>query len=238
MLAEGIARWQQNRGLCWVHRSIKASLIQRFSQGDDVPGGDATTDVNSPALDGTAVSNPDLALWSDSGLPETFSGVTVDAAAPTATPILQIQQTQPNTIDNTTAPTTAPIIQIQQTQPITIDNGGTAEISGASSQAVIFEGATGTLKLDDAPAFTGHISGLTGADAIDFADISYGTNTKASFSGNANGGTLTVTSGTQTANIALSGNYLTSGWTLSGDGHGGTIVVDPPLSFGCNTPTN
>ena len=146
---------------------------------------------------------------SDGGLPETFAGVAVD----------------------TTAPTTAPIIQIQQTQPITIDNGGTAEISGASSQAVTFEGATGTLKLDDAPAFTGHISGLTGADAIDLADISYGANTKASFSGNANGGTLTVTDGTQTANIALSGNYLTSGWTLSSDGHGGTVVVDPPSEF-------
>ena len=124
-----------------------------------------------------------------------------------------------------------PIIQIQQTQPVTIDNGGTAEISGASSQAVTFEGATGTLKLDDAPAFTGHISGLTGADAIDLADISYGANTKASFSGNANGGTLTVTDGTQTANIALLGNYLTSGWTLSSDGHGGTVVVDPPSTF-------
>ena len=207
---------------------LKASLIQRFSQGDDVPG-DATTDVNSLALSGTAVSNLDPTLSFDGGLPETFGGVTVDTTAPTATPIIQIQQTQPITIDNTTASTTAPIIQIQQTQPITIDNGGTAEISGASSQAVTFEGATGTLKLDDAPVFTGQISGLTGADAIDFADISYGANTKATFSGNANGGTLTVTNGTQTANIALSGNYLTSGWTLSSDGHGGTVVVDPPL---------
>ena len=107
-----------------------------------------------------------------------------------------------------------PIIQIQQTQPVTIDNGGTAEIRGASSQAVTFEGATGTLKLDDAPAFTGQISGLTGSDAVDLADISYGANTKATFSGNANGGTLTVTNGTQTANIALLGNYLSSGWTF------------------------
>ena len=45
--------------------------------------------------------------------------------------------------------------------------------------------------------------------------------------GNANGGTLTITGGTHTANIALEGNYLSSGWTLSSDGHGGTIVVDP-----------
>ena len=184
---------------------LKASLIQRFLQGDDVSG-EGTTDVNTLALSGTAVSNLDPTLSFDGGLPETLAGVTID----------------------TTAPTTTPIIQIQQTQPITIDNGGSAEISGASSQAVTFEGATGTLKLDDAPAFTGHISGLTGADAIDLADISYGANTKATFSGNANGGTLTVTNGTQTANIALLGNYLTSGWTLSSDGHGGTVVVDPP----------
>ena len=137
-------------------------------------------------------------------------------------------QASPSTL---AAPTTTPIIQIRQIQPITIDNGGSAEISGASSQAVTFEGATGTLKLDDAPAFTGHISGLTGADAIDLADVGYGANTRATFSGNANGGTLTVTNGTQTANIALLGNYLTSGWTLSGDGHGGTVVVDPTSTF-------
>ena len=59
--------------------------------------------------------------------------------------------------------------------------------------------------------------------------MSYGANTTATFLGNANGGTLTVTDGTHAAHIALLGDYLTSGWTLSSDGHGGTIVVDPPL---------
>ena len=180
---------------------LKASLIQRFLQGNDLPGG-GTSDVNPLA------SNRGSMLWSDGGLPETFAGVTID----------------------TTAATTTPIIQFQQTQPITIDNGGTAEIRHDSSQAVTFEGATGTLKLDDAPAFTGHISGLTGADAIDLADISYGANTKATFSGNINGGTLTITNGSETARIALLGDYLNSGWTLSSDGHGGTTVVDPPLN--------
>ena len=187
---------------------LKASLIQRFLQGDDVSG-EGTTDVNPLALSGTAASNLDPILSFDGRLPETLVGVTVD----------------------TTAPTTTSITQIRQIQPITIDNGGSAEISGASSQAVTFEGATGTLKLDDAPAFTGHISGLTGADAIDLAAVGYGANTRATFSGNADGGTLTVTNGTQTANIALLGNYLTSGWTLSGDGHGGTVVVDPTSTF-------
>ena len=203
-----------------MSKALKASLFQRFLQGNDLLG-DGTGDVNPLA------SNPDSMLWSDGG--PTFAGVTVDTTASTTAPIIQIGQTQPITIDNTTAPIKAPII-IQQTQPITIDNGGTAEIRIASSQAVTFAGSTGTLKLDDGIAFTGQVSGLTGSDALDLADVSYGANTTASFSGNAEGGTLTVTDGTDTAQIALLGNYLTSGWTLSSDGHGGTVVVDPPLT--------
>ena len=115
-----------------------------------------------------------------------------------------------------------------ETQPVTISDGGTAEIS-VSSQAVTFEGTTGTLKLDNSVSFTGQISGLAGADALDLADVSYGANTKASFVGGVDGGTLTVSNGSQTANIKLAGDYLGSGWTLSSDGNGGTKVVDPSL---------
>src|SRR5262249_28553966 len=94
-------------------------------------------------------------------------------------------------------------------------------------QSVTFEGPTGVLKLHDAVAFTGQISGLTGSDALDLADISYGANTTASYLGNTQGGILTVSDGTHTANINLVGNYLSSNWDLSSDGNGGTIVVDP-----------
>ena len=93
-----------------------------------------------------------------------------------------------------------------------------------------FAGSTGTLILNDALAFTGQVSGLAGSDAIDLADVSYGPNTQVTFLGNAAGGTLTVTDGTQTANIALQGDYLSSTWTLSSDGNGGTVVVDPTSS--------
>ena len=130
-------------------------------------------------------------------------------------------------LDNTAAATT-PVSQTRQTQPVTISDGGTAEIS-VSSQAVTFEGTTGTLKLDNSVSFTGQISGLAGADALDLADVSYGANTKASFVGGVDGGTLTVSNGSQTANIKLAGDYLGSGWTLSSDGNGGTKVVDPSL---------
>jgi hypothetical protein len=40
-------------------------------------------------------------------------------------------------------------------------------------------------------------------------------------------GVLTVTDGTHTAKIKLRGDYLGSIFTLSSDGHGGTLVRDP-----------
>jgi hypothetical protein len=110
---------------------------------------------------------------------------------------------------------------------VTIAEGDSAEINGPGTQSVTFTGTTGTLTIDRALAFTGQISGLAGTDALDLADISYGANTTATFLGNTTGGALTVTDGIHTANIALSGNYLSSGWTLSSDGQGGTVVVDP-----------
>jgi hypothetical protein len=105
---------------------------------------------------------------------------------------------------------------------VTIANGATVDIGGPSAQSVTFTGTTGTLTLEDPRAFTGVISGLAGADAIDLSGLAYGANTTATFLGNASGGTLTVTDGAVTARIALSGNYLSSTWTLSSDGKGGT----------------
>ena len=96
--------------------------------------------------------------------------------------------------------------------PVTVADGAMVEIARASAQTVTFAGATGTLILDDAQAFTGEISGLTGSDALDLKNLSYGANTTATFLGNASGGTLTITNGTQTANIALQGDYLSSTW--------------------------
>jgi hypothetical protein len=111
----------------------------------------------------------------------------------------------------------------------TIAKNAELELFGASKANVTFSRGNSELKLDDSLAFTGRISGLTGSDALDLSDVSYGANTKASFSGSTYGGTLTVTDGSHTAKIALRGNYLSSGWTLSSDGNGGTSVVDSPL---------
>jgi hypothetical protein len=199
-------------------------MIKLFLAGEDASSA-GTTDANMLALSGTA--NNSLNLASLDGVPGFFAGAAIHMMTPTTTPIVEIQETLPIQQTQPITQKTQPITQILQTAPITIDNGASGEINRASAQAVIFEGTNGTLRLDDASAFAGQVSGLTGADAIDLADISDGANTKATFSGNADGGTLTVTNGSQTANITLLGDYLTSGWTLSSDGHGGTLVVDP-----------
>ncbi|WP_050630779.1 hypothetical protein [Bradyrhizobium viridifuturi] len=91
-------------------------------------------------------------------------------------------------------------------------------------------GSTGTLKLDNSASFNGTVAGMTGSDAIDFANISFANVQTPSFSGTSTNGTLTVTDGTVTASIALLGNYMASTFTTSSDGHGGTLVVDPPAT--------
>jgi hypothetical protein len=71
--------------------------------------------------------------------------------------------------------------------------------------------------------------GLSRATSLDPEDIFF-TGATASYSGTKTSGTLTVTDGTHTALIKFAGNYTASIWTLSSDGHGGVLVVDPPAA--------
>jgi hypothetical protein len=68
---------------------------------------------------------------------------------------------------------------------------------------------------------------MSGQDTIDFADIDPTKVQHPTYSGTPSGGTLTVTDGSHTANIALLGDYMASTFVTSSDGHGGTNVVDP-----------
>jgi hypothetical protein len=107
-------------------------------------------------------------------------------------------------------------------------SGSTADFAAAFSQNVAFTSAGGLLELADSQAYAGTISGFskTGASSLDLEDISFATATE-SYSGTAASGVLTVTDGTHTAKINLTGNYLASVWTLSSDTGGGTVVTDP-----------
>jgi hypothetical protein len=113
----------------------------------------------------------------------------------------------------------------------TISSGTTVDIAHASSAPVTFQGSTGTLELDHSASFTGTISGfggdgtLAGSDHIDLKDVSYSSLEKPSFAN----GVLTVSDGTDTANLDFNGSYQLANFKLAPDGHGGTIVYDPPV---------
>jgi len=126
---------------------------------------------------------------------------------------------------------------IHTTQAATIDAGATLELTGADSGSITFSGSTGTLVLDHSTLFTGELINLTGdgnlssSDQIDLKDIAFVSGTTESYAGNSSGGVLTVTDAQDhAANISLVGNYTNSTFTLSSDGHGGTTVIDPPVT--------
>ena len=110
--------------------------------------------------------------------------------------------------------------------PTTIGAGEKLELTSAYSGQLSFAADTGTLKLENSATFAGTVAGMTGHDTIDFADIDPTKAQAASYSGDTSGGTLSVTDGTHTANIALLGSYLASAFVASSDGHGGTNVID------------
>jgi len=109
--------------------------------------------------------------------------------------------------------------------------GGTADFGSTFTQAVTFTAAGGELELAKSQTYTGTITGFakTSITSLDLGDIDFiSGKTKATYSGTTTSGTLTVTDGTHTAKIKLSGNYTASAFTVASDGHGGTKVVDPP----------
>jgi probable HAF family extracellular repeat protein len=112
---------------------------------------------------------------------------------------------------------------------------GAGEIAEPTSEyttaSVVFTGATGALQLDQSQNFTGQISGFGGQDQIDLRDVSYSANTTLGYAANNSnsGGTLTVSDGTHTANLALLGQYSATSFTAASDGHGGTLITDPAV---------
>ena len=75
----------------------------------------------------------------------------------------------------------------------------------------------------------GTISGFSkvGTTLLDLGDIGFVSAGEATFSGTSSGGVQTVTDGTHTARIGLSGNYRSSTFVCASDGLNGVIVQDP-----------
>ncbi len=108
-----------------------------------------------------------------------------------------------------------------------MDGTATIEFGAASSTNVTFDaGASGTLKLADSFDFSGIVSGFNQDDHIDLLDMAFGAGTAASYVENqaGTGGTLSVTDGAHTANIALLGQYSADNFTLATDHASGTLL--------------
>jgi len=112
-----------------------------------------------------------------------------------------------------------------------IDAGQTLEIGGAvgSQQTVGFSGGNDDLVLDDAGAFSGRLSNFGAGDRLDFTDFDPGTVT-IGFAQHGPTGTLTLSDGTNEAQITLLGQYAASGFRDRADGTGGTLVTYTPPS--------
>ena len=106
----------------------------------------------------------------------------------------------------------------------------TLEFGAASAENTSFaNGAAGTLKLDQSAGFTGTVSGFAAGDAIDLADLAFGSNTALSYTDNgAGGGTLTVDNGVQVVDLALLGQYAAAGFQAHSDPGGGTLITYSP----------
>jgi hypothetical protein len=104
------------------------------------------------------------------------------------------------------------------------------ELFGASAANLSFaSGSTGTLRLDASSQFTGTVAGLALGNYLDLSDLAYQGNSAPTYSSSgANTGTLAVTQGANTINVALLGSYFANSFVASSDGHGGTLVTDPP----------
>ncbi len=109
-----------------------------------------------------------------------------------------------------------------------------------AAENVAFTGKTGKLELAQSQSYSGKVTGfsLRGRTTLDLRDIAFDGATTVSYSGTKSGGTLTVTHGSEVASIRLVGDYRSSVFTLSRDGHGGTNVVDPPAAGAAAAPVH
>ena len=119
-------------------------------------------------------------------------------------------------------------------------SGGILEIlSGGTAGSSTITISSGTLILDDSQHFSGSIAGLatSGVQNVDLVDIQFATLTLG-YSGNTQSGVLSAHDGLgHAALLNMIGNYTLTSFHKADDGHGGTLVTDPPVSSGAPIAT-
>ncbi|MEO6841518.1 MAG: VCBS domain-containing protein [Bradyrhizobium sp.] len=103
---------------------------------------------------------------------------------------------------------------------IKIDSGAVLDLDGSDTQNVVFAGINGELQIDTS-SFGGSISGLAATDQIDLSTIGFGPGTTGTYSG----GVLTITDGSHSISMTLTGDYSDAHFAGASDGHGGTLIT-------------
>jgi autotransporter passenger strand-loop-strand repeat protein len=122
-------------------------------------------------------------------------------------------------------------------------SGGTLEVaSGGTASGVVFSSG-GILQLDASSHLSGTISGFHLGEEIDLRGLAFSSSSstltwKHTTSGANASGTLTVKEGTSSTTLALVGSYTVSNFSATSDGHGGTLITDPPVTSGGSVTSN
>ncbi len=121
---------------------------------------------------------------------------------------------------------------ISRIDPITIGVGATVEVSQVCylGHRDLRGHEPAPLQLDRSADSSPQISGFGGNDHIDLRDIGLTGSTTLGYAANSagTGGTLTVSDGVNSANLALIGNYTAGSFAMASDNQGGTLITDPP----------
>ena len=121
-----------------------------------------------------------------------------------------------------------------------VSSGSSLDLSAPSSETVTFAGGTGQLIVEQPSGFTGHIEGFTGtapdaahSDVIDVVGIDFlSANFEEKY--DQSSGILSVSDGKQNASFAFVD--FKGVFTFTSDGHGGTLIMDPPITGALPTP--
>ena len=119
---------------------------------------------------------------------------------------------------------------------LAVNAGATLELAGTQSGPVDFLASTGLLKLDNPASFNGAITGFTGdgtlsgSDQIDLSNVTYNSSVQSDSTYNSATGILDVNNGSNATVLHFAGSYSLANFKFASDGHGGTIVYDPPTT--------
>jgi T5SS/PEP-CTERM-associated repeat protein len=105
---------------------------------------------------------------------------------------------------------------------------GTLEISAtgaAGANAIQFMNAGNSLlQVDAGASLANTIAQFYTGDAIDLQGFAFGGGVTGSYTGNFNGGVLTLNDGSSSTSLTMAGNYVTANFTFSQDAVGGTLI--------------